>query len=482
IGISNEGAGDSLTISNNSVDSLLNTASSAAVHIVGLYNANNTSGTNSIDRNRIFDLYLSSTNLASSLTGIHLTAGTATYKNNMVNLGNGVASEYIINGLLDAATTANNFFFNTVVVGGTGVGTTANNTYAFRRSSAGTDNMQNNIFINDRSNSSTGGKHYAVYLTTSTSLTTNYNLYHGIGTGFVFGFRSSLDRTTLGTWQSGFGGQDVNAVSVAVTFISSSDLHLSGGSIGDVNLIAAPMESVTTDVDGEMRDPSFPYKGADEASTALPVELVSFTASAQRLIAELKWSTATEVNNLGFEVERKSVSGFKVQGSGNSTSNMNPACPLGRETPHSSWTRIAFVEGAGTANGVHEYTYSDHSLSGGTYAFRLKQIDRNGKFSYSPEAEVTVGSVPNVFALEQNYPNPFNPSTTIGFTLQVSGLAILRIYDAVGRETAVIVNENLEAGVYHQRVFNAGKLSSGIYFARLISSGQTMLKRMVLLK
>ena len=86
------------------------------------------------------------------------------------------------------------------------------------------------------------------------------------------------------------------------------------------------------------------------------------------------------------------------------------------------------------------------------------------------------------FELVQNYPNPFNPTTTIGFTLQVPGQTSLKIYDAIGREVATLVNENLEAGVYHQRTFDATHLSSGIYVARLQSGSQTLTTKMVLMK
>ena len=165
---------------------------------------------------------------------------------------------------------------------------------------------------------------------------------------------------------------------------------------------------------------------------------------------------------------------FQVSG-GNITS-------LKHETSNDLWARIAFVEGAGNSNSPREYSYSDRSLSAGTYSFRLKQIDRDGQFTYSPEVEVTVGSIPNVFALEQNYPNPFNPSTTIGFTLQTSGVTSLKIYDAIGREVVTLVNENLDAGVYHQRTFDAARFSSGIYFSKLQSGEKVQIRKMILLK
>jgi hypothetical protein len=70
----------------------------------------------------------------------------------------------------------------------------------------------------------------------------------------------------------------------------------------------------------------------------------------------------------------------------------------------------------------------------------------------------------------------------MGFTLQVSGLTSLKIYDALGREISTLVNEYLEAGVYHERTFDASHLASGIYFARLTSGGASQMKKMVLMK
>ena len=94
----------------------------------------------------------------------------------------------------------------------------------------------------------------------------------------------------------------------------------------------------------------------------------------------------------------------------------------------------------------------------------------------------TVGEMPLQFSLDQNYPNPFNPSTTIGFTLMKTDHATLKIYDAIGREVAVLVNEVLEAGIHHHRIFDAGRLASGLYFARLVSGSNVQVKKLMLMK
>jgi hypothetical protein len=206
-------------------------------------------------------------------------------------------------------------------------------------------------------------------------------------------------------------------------------------------------------------------------SGALPVELVSFTASSKLLNAELHWKTATEVNNHGFEVERIELN-HRIIGSLNHSTDESM----------NQWKAVSFIEGHGTTNTPNEYSFLDKNLKAGKYSYRLKQIDRDGNFSYSQEIEVEVGSVPLVFALDQNYPNPFNPGTTIGFTLSESGPVTLKVYDMLGREVVTLVNEHLEAGIYHQTMFNASRLASGIYFARLTSAKKTQIRKMMLVK
>jgi len=110
-----------------------------------------------------------------------------------------------------------------------------------------------------------------------------------------------------------------------------------------------------------------------------------------------------------------------------------------------------------------------------------------GGFSYVRAAaavtSVTEGiGAPIGFALMQNYPNPFNPSTTIGFTLQNSGFTSLKIYNMVGQEVATLANEVLEAGVYHQKQFDAENLASGVYLIRLSNGDMTQIRRIMLLK
>ena len=189
------------------------------------------------------------------------------------------------------------------------------------------------------------------------------------------------------------------------------------------------------------------------SSSPLPVELSFFRATTASAGAELVWQTATETNNYGFDIERKSAS---------------------------TWTKVGFVEGSGTTNAPKSYSFTDKSALG-KISYRLKQIDRDGKFEYSQEVEVIALCTPKEFALEQNYPNPFNPTTTIGYQLPANGRTTLKIYDAIGREVATLVSEVKEAG-YYSAQFDGTRLSSGIYFAKLTSDRKMQMKKLLLLK
>ena len=199
----------------------------------------------------------------------------------------------------------------------------------------------------------------------------------------------------------------------------------------------------------------------------LPVELTSFKASTGPSTVSLIWATSTEKDNYGFEVERQTPthpSPFQGEGDGGQ-----------------QWSRVGFVEGAGTSTSPREYTFTDRNLSPGKYSYRLKQIDRNGEFTYSKSVRADI-LVPRELTLQQNYPNPFNPSTTIEFTIPEDGKASLKVYDAAGREVATLVDEEMKAGVTQKAVFDASQFSSGVYFSKLSFNGKQAISKMLVAK
>jgi hypothetical protein len=143
---------------------------------------------------------------------------------------------------------------------------------------------------------------------------------------------------------------------------------------------------------------------------------------------------------------------------------------------------VGFVQGAGTSSSPREYSFTDKPNQPGRYAYRIKQIDHSGTFTYTSAVEVIIGLAPLEFTLGQNYPNPFNPTTAIEFTLPQDGHVILKVYDVSGREVAKLVDEERTAGVYQQVSFDASRLASGMYIARLQMGGMQLLKKMVLVK
>jgi hypothetical protein len=204
----------------------------------------------------------------------------------------------------------------------------------------------------------------------------------------------------------------------------------------------------------------------DDGATPLPVQLVSFTAAGSRGGAELRWSTATETNNYGFEIERRSVSVGQTFLSVRSD----------------EWLKVGFVPGAGTSTSPREYSYTDEGVAPGRYAYRIKQIDNGGAFQYFGAVEVEIGAMPNAFTLAQNYPNPFNPSTTISFTLAQNGHAALKVFDMLGREVMVLFDREAQAGQLYTATFDASRLATGVYIYTLESNGQRLIKRMNFVK
>ncbi len=190
----------------------------------------------------------------------------------------------------------------------------------------------------------------------------------------------------------------------------------------------------------------------------VPVELTSFTASSNGADVELNWTTATETNNQGFQVERALSSTLPVQ----------------------EWAQVGFIPGFGTTTEPKTYSFIDTKLEVGTYTYRLKQVDFDGSYEYSDEINVEV-EIPIEYALEQNYPNPFNPSTTIKYSIPEDGFVKLAVYNMLGEEVAAIVNTTQKAGRYEVS-FNASQMSSGVYIYRIEASNFTATKKLMLLK
>ncbi|GBD86196.1 hypothetical protein BMS3Abin03_00106 [bacterium BMS3Abin03] len=190
----------------------------------------------------------------------------------------------------------------------------------------------------------------------------------------------------------------------------------------------------------------------------VPVELMSFTFQVNKNAVTLNWQTATEMNNHGFEIQRKTNGEFLT---------------------------IGFANGYGTTTESHSYTFVDENLSPGQYTYRLKQVDFDGTATYYNEL-LTEVEPPVEFTLAQNYPNPFNPSTKISFGLATDSKVTLTVYNLLGETVATLVNSNMAAG-NHDVIFDAANLNSSVYFYRIEANGVdgsrfTSVRKMILTK
>lgn len=357
----------------------------------------------------------------------------------------------------DTTTITCNIIYNTVRVGGTqsatlnqppilssGITKTNNNP-------ASVFNIIDNIFINKRMGGL--GYHVAGYIqNTSGQLNVDFNCYNSEQAAYNVVWGTVLF-DSLVVYRNAVYPNEQNSIFKVVQFVSEIDLHISGTSIGDADLTGLPCY-ITNDIDNDVRNPYTPYRGADEAE-GLPVEMGSFTSSVSGSDITLTWTTKTESNNAGFEIQRQKVSG--------------------------SWAIAGFINGTGTSTVENTYSFTDKNLAAGRYNYRIKQIDFGGSSSYynlSGEVEITS---PSIYSLSQNYPNPFNPSTTISYTIPENGFVNVAIYSLTGEMVKTLVNSDQTAGSYRVN-FDAASLSTGTYFYTIRVNDFISTKKMILLR
>ncbi len=186
----------------------------------------------------------------------------------------------------------------------------------------------------------------------------------------------------------------------------------------------------------------------------VPVELISFTAKVTNNSILLNWNTASELNNKGFEVERS--------------------------VDKKIWKTLGFIDGNGTSTNSNYYSFSDSKPLTGISYYRLKQIDFDGSFKYYKEVKADNSKLLS-FNLSQNYPNPFNPATSIEFVLPEKQFVTLKVFDILGNQVAVLLNELKDKGV-HTIIFDAHNLSSGMYIYKIQTEKYSATKKMILTK
>lgn len=250
-------------------------------------------------------------------------------------------------------------------------------------------------------------------------------------------------RITVSGTTSKVAGELVDAIGNVVAYINSTSAN--------PFTLTAPASGYYT-INAGYKNPSLRWDSAPNV-LILPVELISFNAVVNGNTVNLKWVTATETNNYGFDIEK---SENKID-----------------------WEKIGFVNGAGNSSSTKNYSFNEKNTKSGKYFYRLKQIDIDGTFEYSSIVEVNVSN-PQFFSLSQNYPNPFNPSTIIKYQVSISSKVLLMVYDVSGNEVAKLVDELKEPGIYEVN-FHPKGLTSGIYFYKLKTNSFVETKKMILL-
>ncbi|MEM6646130.1 MAG: S8 family serine peptidase [Bacteroidota bacterium] len=188
---------------------------------------------------------------------------------------------------------------------------------------------------------------------------------------------------------------------------------------------------------------------------ALPVELIAFGGVATEEGTLLTWKTASETNNAGFAIEQRYFDG--------------------------AFAEVDFIAGQGTTLEAQTYTHQLTGLAPGTYQFRLKQVDFDGTFEYSPEVEVTV-EMPEAYVLSDVYPNPFNPTAQFSLLLRQQEEVSIGVYDVTGRRVAVLHQGRLDPSRLHMFTLDASTLASGLYLVRTAGETFSDTRRALLVK
>jgi hypothetical protein len=435
-----------------------------------------------VEGNSILGIVISGTNPAAGiLVGAALNTGTVN-RNNITNVANtntsgyGALGIYVNSGSTNANLTISNNFISEVTGYGYASGWGANdngygimlnnggnikvyfntisltanqgragNTAAINiEATASNLTIRNNIFINAQ----TTGTRYAIYsLGTAGALTDiNYNNYVASGVGYL-----GSAKATLADWQAATS-QDVYSKNVAVTTVSASDLHLTGASVGDVNLACPPVAGIATDIDGDVRNTVTPwhYMGADEnIGSPLPVEFTGFTAEKVKNAALLEWTTASEINNDKFVIERS--------------------------LDARNFSAIGSVKGAGNSKRTLSYNFTDEQAAAfagaqGRVYYRIVQVDYNGKSSASRAVSVQFGK-DRTNSLSA-YPNPANNEVTLAIDAQEAGTMNVVIADVQGREVYAGSVEVAKGANNHK--VDIRTLEAGIYFVKTTLNNSTL--------
>lgn len=198
----------------------------------------------------------------------------------------------------------------------------------------------------------------------------------------------------------------------------------------------------------------------NNGGSVIPIELVDFTANKAGRRVDLRWTTATEIGASRFEIERATETAAGAN----------------------AFFKIDEVRAVGNSNDVNHYgPIVDRDVkAGNVYTYRLKMLDANGEFKYSPERRVNFGDE-SVISIEQPNPNPVSSISTVNYSLSGDAYATLSVFDAQGSLVTVLAEGALGAGEHTARI-DASRLASGYYTIVLRQGEQVLTMKMNVIK
>lgn len=446
--LAGNGNGSDWNLRNNSIYS--SGTSNPSTNISGIaVNSVNTTGI--ITANKIYGLLTTASGSAASVSGIVVDNGQSiTITNNFISLGYNLDSAATINGILDRTfSSVIRFYYNSILISGNAPGSTASS-QAYRRNYNSSATVRNNIFKNIRTG---GAAHYAIANTSSTPASgwsANYNDLYSANASQLGLWGTTV--TNFANWKT-LSQRDSNSVNHNPFMVSNTDLHLTGTSLGNFTLAGRAISGFASDIDGQSRHAVYPYMGADEASPALPVDLIDITAHKLKNEVLLNWQTASEQNADAFIVERS----------------------LNNE----SWITAGKVTAAGNSNSIQNYRFVDGLAALGTKGFvyyRLKILDRDGSFAYSKTVSIHLNEEKTPEDHVEVYPNPFTSDVTLRVRTLSNQQFQVQVLDISGKALAT-ETINVLSGQNIYTLHAVEKLNAGIYFIRVLLNGtQTVYK------
>ena len=252
---------------------------------------------------------------------------------------------------------------------------------------------------------------------------------------------------------------------------------------GNQTVYPADDRIVITGVETELEKYSLFTLGSTTEDNSLPVELLSLTAQVKQNRVVLQWETASESENLGFEVWRRA-------------DHEQQFILL------ASWIENESLQGMGSSSQGRKYSYEDLNVfPGGSYLYKLVDVNYNGRrgsarklsVDFLPDAlsKTIIGEIPQEFRLSQNWPNPFNQTTRIDFSVPASSKSRtssvrLAVFDMRGKSVRLLFDGMLVPGTYSMfwdgRSESGVDVASGTYFCRLLTDEKIITKRMTLVR